>query len=72
MAPEDLDAADVFGPRYVIPNFVAGVEMAKPFGFETIDAAMKITTEGLDYFHQSGDHATLHDLVPRAVDATRP
>ena len=27
-------------PRYVIPNFVAGVEMAKPFGFETIDEAI--------------------------------
>ena len=30
-----IDAADVFGSRYVIPNFVAGVEMARPFGFQT-------------------------------------
>jgi hypothetical protein len=28
-----FDAAEVFGARFVIPNFVAGVEMAKPFGF---------------------------------------
>jgi len=30
-----FDAAEVFGARYVIPNFVAGVELAKPFGFTT-------------------------------------
>ena len=35
-----LDAAEVFGPRYVIPNFVAGVEMAKPYGFATVDEAI--------------------------------
>jgi hypothetical protein len=49
-----LDAAEVFGPRYVIPNFVAGVEMAKPFGFETVDEAIASTTEGLDFFMGHG------------------
>ena len=49
-----FDAAEVFGPRYVIPNFVAGVEMAKPYGFETVDAAIASTTEGLDYFMSRG------------------
>jgi hypothetical protein len=49
-----LDAAEVFGPRYVIPNFVAGVEMAKPFGFETVDEAIASTTDGLDYFMSRG------------------
>jgi hypothetical protein len=49
-----FDAADVFGPRYVIPNFVAGVEMAKPFGFSTVDEAISSTTEGLDYFMSRG------------------
>ena len=39
---------------YVIPNFVAGVEMAKPFGFETVDEAIASTTEGLDYFMSRG------------------
>ena len=34
-----FDAAEVFGNRYVIPNFVAGVEMAKPFGFATQSSA---------------------------------
>jgi hypothetical protein len=49
-----LDAAEVFGPRHVIPNFVAGVEMARPFGFETVDEAIASTTEGLDFFMGHG------------------
>jgi hypothetical protein len=49
-----FDAAEIFGPRYVIPNFVAGVEMAEPFGFETVDEAIESTSEGLDYFMSRG------------------
>jgi hypothetical protein len=49
-----VSAAEVFGPKYVIPNFVAGVEMAKPFGFVTVAEAIASTTEGLDYFMSQG------------------
>ena len=49
-----LDAAEVFGPRYVIPNFVAGVEMAKPFGFATVEEAIASTREGLEFFMSRG------------------
>ena len=49
-----FDAAEIFGPRHVIPNFVAGVEMAKPFGFATIDEAIASTVEGLDHFMGRG------------------
>jgi hypothetical protein len=49
-----LDAAEVFGPRYVIPNFVAGVELARPFGFDTVDEAIASTVEGLDFFMSQG------------------
>jgi Radical SAM superfamily len=49
-----LDAAEVFGPRYVIPNFVAGVEMARPFGFASVDEAIVSTVEGLDFFMSRG------------------
>src|SRR4051794_11113798 len=49
-----FDAAEIFGARHVIPNFVAGVEMARPFGFETIDAAIESTVEGLDHFMSRG------------------
>ena len=38
----------------MIPNFVAGVELARPFGFESIDEAIASTVEGLDYFMSHG------------------
>jgi hypothetical protein len=49
-----LDAVDVFGPEGVIPNFVAGVEMAPPHGFSSIDDAIQSTAEGLDFFMSHG------------------
>lgn len=49
-----LESAEVFGPRNVIPNFVAGIEMAEPFGFRTVDEAIESTTEGLQYFMSRG------------------
>ena len=38
----------------MIPNFVAGVEMAEPFGFTTVDEAIASTTEGLRFFMSHG------------------
>jgi hypothetical protein len=49
-----FDAAEVFGARYVIPNFVAGVEMARPFGFATVEEAIASTVEGLEHFMSRG------------------
>ena len=49
-----FDAAEVFGARNVIPNFVAGVEMARPFGFTSVEEAIASTAEGLDYFMSRG------------------
>ncbi|HWP34458.1 MAG TPA: radical SAM protein [Thermodesulfobacteriota bacterium] len=49
-----LDAAEIFGPRYVIPNFVAGIELARPYGFATVDEAIASTAEGLDFFMARG------------------
>lgn len=49
-----VDSAEFFGPEHVIPNFVAGVELAKPHGFDTIDAAIQSTAEGLDWFMAQG------------------
>jgi hypothetical protein len=49
-----LDSAEVFGPRNVIPNFVAGIEMAEPFGFTTVDEAIESTAEGLQFFMSRG------------------
>ena len=53
-----VEAADVFGPSRVIPNFVAGIEMAKPFGFTDVERAVASTREGLEYFMSRG-------VVPR-------
>jgi hypothetical protein len=49
-----LDAVDVFGPEGVIPNFVAGIEMAPPAGFGSIDDAIHSTAEGLEFFMSHG------------------
>lgn len=53
-----VDAADVFGPERVIPNFVGGVEMARPHGFTDVDRAVESTTEGLEFFMSKG-------IIPR-------
>ncbi|MBI4374089.1 MAG: radical SAM protein [Deltaproteobacteria bacterium] len=49
-----LDAAGVFGPENVIPNFVAGIEMSRPHGFDSIDEAIASTREGLEFFMSRG------------------
>lgn len=49
-----LDAASIFGPDRVIPNFVAGVEMAPPAGFRSVDEAIASTASGLDFFMSHG------------------
>ncbi|MQY13723.1 hypothetical protein SRB5_38740 [Streptomyces sp. RB5] len=53
-----LDSTEVFGAENVIPNFVAGVEMAQPHGFTTVDEAIASTEEGLNFFMS-------HGVVPR-------
>ncbi|PCI30613.1 MAG: radical SAM protein [SAR324 cluster bacterium] len=45
-----IDAAEVFGPANVIPNFVAGIEMAQPMGFTDLHEAVESTREGLEFF----------------------
>jgi len=51
-------AAEILGPAHVIPNFVAGVEMARPYGFPTVAEALRSTGEGLAHFMRQG-------IVPR-------
>jgi len=53
-----LAAAEIMGPAQVIPNFVAGVEMARPWGFARVEDALRSTGEGLDFFMS-------HGVVPR-------
>lgn len=53
-----LKAAEIFSPAHVIPNFVGGVEMCRPYGFENVEKAIQSTREGLDFFMS-------HGVVPR-------
>ena len=49
-----LDAAGIFGPSHVIPNMVGGIEMSRPHGFTDVEAAIRSTAEGLDFFMSHG------------------
>lgn len=49
-----LESTSVFGPEYVIPNFVGGVELSRPWGFATVAEAIRSTAEGLDFFMSHG------------------
>ncbi len=49
-----IDAAEIFGPQHVIPNFVAGIEMSKPHGFTDEREAVASTAEGLEFFMSRG------------------
>jgi hypothetical protein len=49
-----IRAVDFWGPGQVNPNFVLGVEMAKPYGFETVNEAVKSTSEGWDFLMSHG------------------
>ncbi|MCL5951562.1 MAG: radical SAM protein [Chloroflexi bacterium] len=49
-----IKAVDVFGECNASPNFVAGVEMAQPYGFKEVDQAIKSTTEGFEFLMKHG------------------
>ncbi len=49
-----IRAVDFWGPGNVNPNFVCGVEMAKPFGFKGVDEAVESTASGYDFLMSHG------------------
>lgn len=49
-----VKAVDIFGEGNVRCAFVCGVEMAQPYGFKTIDEAVKSTTEGFKFLMSHG------------------
>lgn len=55
-----LDQVDIFGEGNVQPGFVAGVEMAQPWGFKTVEEAVKSTTEGMEFLMS-------HGVTPRPI-----
>ncbi len=54
------DSVYIFGEGGVFPGFVAGVEMAQPWGFKTVGEAVKSTTEGMEYLMS-------HGVIPRPI-----
>ena len=55
-----IEEVDVFGVGNVIPGFVAGVEMARPWGFETVDEAIESNRDGFEFFMS-------HGVIPRPL-----
>ncbi|MCS7205916.1 MAG: radical SAM protein [Leptospiraceae bacterium] len=53
-----IESTEIFGASNVIPNFVGGVELAKPYGFDSVEEAIRSTQEGLEFFMS-------HGVVPR-------
>ncbi|MBI4329956.1 MAG: radical SAM protein [Chloroflexi bacterium] len=51
-----VEAVDVFGEGNVASTFVCGMEMAQPYGFNTVDEAVKSTTEGIKFLMSHGVH----------------
>jgi hypothetical protein len=49
-----IRAVDFWGWGRVNPNFVLGVEMAKPHGFKDVSSAVKSTCEGWDFLMSHG------------------
>lgn len=49
-----LKAVEIFGEGKVNTQFVGGVELAQPYGFKTIDEALKSTLEGTEFFAKHG------------------
>ena len=55
-----LDQVDIYGEGNVCPGFVAGVEMAKPWGFKTVEEAVQSTSQGMEFLMS-------HGVVPRPI-----
>ena len=53
-----IEAVEVFGFARVAPNFVSGIEMAKPWGFQDIKSALESTLVGFDFLMK-------HGILPR-------
>ena len=49
-----LDAVDVFGEGNVYTQIVAGAELARPYGFQSIDDALRSNFKGCEFFAKNG------------------
>ncbi len=49
-----IDAVEIFGKGNVCTQVVAGAELARPYGFETVDQALKSNLEACEFFAREG------------------
>jgi len=49
-----VEAVEELGQGHIITNMVMGVEMARPYGFETVSQAVRSTAEGFDFLMRNG------------------
>lgn len=49
-----IDAVEIFGKGNVCTQVVAGAELARPYGFDTVDQALKSNLEACQFFAREG------------------
>jgi hypothetical protein len=49
-----LEYVDIMGEGNVSPNMVSGIEMVQPWGFKTVDEAVKSATDGFEFMMSQG------------------
>jgi len=49
-----VEAVEELGQGFVMCSIVTGVEMARPYGFETVSQAVRSTAEGFDFLMRNG------------------
>lgn len=61
-----IEEVDVFGVGRVCPGFVNGVELVQPWGFSTIDEALKSNYEGMNFLMSHGVVPRVNHWCPQA------
>jgi len=49
-----IESVEIFGEGHVSPNMVSGIEMARPYGFDTVKDAVASAKEGFEYLMSHG------------------
>jgi hypothetical protein len=62
-----LDSVNILGEGDVRPNFVGGIEMAKPYGFATIDEVPEIDERRSRGHDEPRRRSALQSMAPRAT-----
>jgi hypothetical protein len=64
-----LDAVEIFGKGNVYTQIVAGAEMARPYGFKSMDDALKSNLDACEFYSKNGVVFVSNVWHPRKVSA---